>query len=89
MAKYDVAGGDGTVNAPVEKEVDLTKVVEDQGDVHVPAHIDEGGGAIGMKPEVDKDGGDLSTPEVKKDGKLGEYDDQTREVCPWRGRWHS
>jgi hypothetical protein len=63
--------GDGTVSAPVENEVDLTKVVEDQGDVHVPAHIDEGGGAIGMKPEVDKDGGDVSTPENKKEGKLG------------------
>jgi hypothetical protein len=63
--------GDGTVNAPVEKEVDLTKVVEDQGDVHVPAHIDEGGGAGEMKPEVDKDGGDVPTPEDKKDGKLG------------------
>jgi hypothetical protein len=63
--------GDGTVSAPVEKEVDLTKVVEDQGDVHVPAHIDEGGGAVEMKPEVDKDGGDVSTPEDKKDGKLG------------------
>jgi hypothetical protein len=55
--------GDGTVSAPVEKEVDLTKVVADKGDVHVPAHIDEGGGAIEMKPEVDKDGGDVSTPE--------------------------
>jgi hypothetical protein len=62
--------GDGTVSAPVEKDVDLTKVVEDKGDVHVPAHIDEGGGAIEMKPEVDKDGGDVSTPEDKKDGKL-------------------
>ena len=46
-------------------------MVEDQGDVHVPAHIDEGGGAIELKPEVDKDGGDVSTPEDKKDGKLG------------------
>jgi hypothetical protein len=71
VAKYDVAGGDGTVNAPVEKEVDLTKVVEDKGDVHVPAHSDEGGGAVKVKPEVDKDGGDVPTPEDKKDGKLG------------------
>jgi hypothetical protein len=71
VAKYDVAGGDGTVNAPVEKEVDLTKVVEDKGDVHVPAHSDEGGGAVKVKPGVDKDGGDVPTPEDKKDGKLG------------------
>ena len=58
VAKYDVAGGDGTVNAPVEKGVDLTKVVEDQGDVHVPAHIDEGRGAVEIHEAEDMARGD-------------------------------
>jgi hypothetical protein len=63
VAKYVIAGGEGAVNAPIEKEVDLTKVVEDQGDFHVPAHIDEGRGAVeiheaedmAMGDEVDND----------------------------------
>jgi hypothetical protein len=74
VAKYEVARGDGIVNAPVEKVVDLTKVVEDQGDVHVSAHIDEGGGPVEIKPAVDKDeegGGGIPTPEDREAGRLG------------------
>jgi hypothetical protein len=80
VAKYNEAGGDGTVNATVEKAGDLTKVVEDQGDVHVPAHIDEGGGEI--KPEVDTDqegGGDVPTPDKEEAGKLGIL--MTKQKC--------
>ena len=73
VAKYNDGGGDGTVTATVEKEVDLTKVVENQGDVQVPAHIDEGGGQVEIKPAVDKEeegGGDKPTPDDKETGKL-------------------
>jgi hypothetical protein len=31
VPKYNVAGGDGNVDATVEKEIDLTKVIEDKG----------------------------------------------------------
>ena len=53
VAKYNDGGGDGTVTATVEKEVDLTKVVENQGDVQVPAHIDEGGGSMPTSEDND------------------------------------
>jgi hypothetical protein len=46
-------GGEGAVNAPVEKEADITKVVDDKGDVHVPADIGEGGGAAEVTEEAD------------------------------------
>ena len=55
-------------------------MVEDQGDVHVPAHIDEGGGEI--KPEVDTDqegGGDVPTPDKEEAGKLGIL--MTKQKC--------
>jgi hypothetical protein len=73
VAQYNEAGGNGTVNATFEKAVDLTKVVEDQGDVHVPAHIDEGGGQGELNPAVDNDEGGESIPtlEDKEAGRLG------------------
>ena len=48
-------------------------MIEDKGDVHVPAHIDEGGGSVEIKPAVDKEeegGGDMPTPDDKETGKL-------------------
>ena len=44
VAQYGIAGGEGAVNAPVEKKVNMTKVVEDQGDVQV--HGNDGGSAV-------------------------------------------
>ena len=74
VAKYNDGGGDDTVNATVEKEVDLTEVVGDQGDVQVQAHIDEGGGQVEIEPTVDKDeegGGSMPTPEDNEARRLG------------------
>jgi hypothetical protein len=58
VAKHSIAGGEGAVNAPVEKKVDMTKVVEDQGDVqvHYGGAVKDEEGAYVIKTNTIRDG---------------------------------